>query len=279
MKTKSLCLILLSLFFVETVFGQDNSTSKTQYHLDLSYTNPFQKDNNFIRIGSILGIKGGLTFQLEKDKFIGFDASSSIFFPNGGGEPSKPKILPQGRIKFSNSDKLWSDVSFGALYNPSSIGYELNFSYSLSKPDKAKNIWSLYLNGVSQTFNNSQNEYRTNAPISSLGLIGIKYITPIAKDLMLIIKPGVGVRGDSDMKSKIVGNISTVFVWKYFSAVAAYTNKVPEQGFPSYFVVSGGVDVAKIIYDLKPKSRKKSTKNLFFNSEQENNYHQNVLSY
>src|SRR5690606_34307762 len=100
------------------------------------------------------------TFQLENDKFIGFDASSSIFIPNGGGELSKPKILPQGRIKFSNTNKLWTDISVGSLYNPSSIGFELNFSYSISAPEKEKNIWSLYLNGVSQTFDNPQSEYR-----------------------------------------------------------------------------------------------------------------------
>lgn len=252
-----LILLLILLFLGTKLHSQSKipNQKKLQVSFDIGYTNPFPKDNSFERIGSILGISGGFTYELVEKSFIGFDFSSALFFPNGGGgDFSRPKIIPQGRFKFSNTENLWTEIAVGALYNPS-LGIEINASYSLNQISSSKNIFSFYINGVTQTFGIKDGEIRTQAPMSWLTTVGIKHIKPFSKDLALIIKPGIGIRGDSDTNTKFVLNGAIIIAWKYFSLVTTYTNKTPQREFPAFIVSSIGFDVAKFINEIKPKKK------------------------
>ena len=254
-------LLILTLLYaclsLNTAQGQDHDHSRTQFHFNLNYVNPFPESNNFERIGSVLGIRGGLTFEIEDDKYIGFDLSTSLFFPKGGGEVNSPKLLPQAKFKFAQSEQLWTEISLGALYNPSSLGFEVDLSYKWDKISSQKNIWSFYANGVSQTFDIPEEERRANAPVSWLGIAGLKYIRKFNDNFAMIIKPGIGLRGDSDVDTKIIANGSLTFSWKYLSVTAAYTNKVAQREFPAYFVTAVGLDVMKMIQSFRSKDDKK----------------------
>lgn len=255
MKTKILLIIALYCFGTE-LYSQPESLNqkKLQLSCDLGYTNPYPKANSFERIGSILGINAGLTYELVEKNYIGINLSSALFFPKGGGDFTSPNILPQARFKFSNTEKLWTEIAIGALYNPS-LGIEINASYSLQEISTSKNIFSFYLNGVTQTFGIKEGEIRTQAPMSWLAVAGIKYIKPFNKDLAVIIKPGIGLRGDSDTATKFVLNGAAIVAWKYLSVVTAYSNKTPQRGFPVFVVSSIGFDVAKFINQIKSKKK------------------------
>ncbi len=238
-------IILLNSFITNSQSINIPDENKYCFKFTSSYVNPFIKDNSFERIGSILAFKGGWAYKLAEKKYIGFEAGTSLFFPVGGGPISDPQVLPSIKFEFTNTEQIVTLLTVGHIYNPS-LGFKLDAEYIYNSPSQDNYILSQYLLGVNQTFDLRPNENSNSPPSSWIIVSGLQFVKPLKNKWLIVLKSGLGARGDTSEKTKLVWNGDLVLRWNYISAVAQYTNAVPDRGFPSYFVSVLSLDITKV---------------------------------
>ncbi len=242
-------LLLIGMVFSINLFSQtENGKQKEDkycFKCIASFVNPFLQENSFERIGSILSFRGGFAYKLGEKKYIGLEGATSLFFPKGGGAIGEPEVLPQLKFEFTNTDRVITLLTIGQLYNPS-LGFQADLEIILSNPKEKKFIFSNYFLGINQTFDLKPGEDRVRPPNSWLAVSGLQFVKPMKNKWLFVAKAGIGARGDSDENTKFTGNLEIVLRWHYVTAVAQYTNAVPDRGFPNYFVSVLSLDLTKI---------------------------------